>query len=209
MKTITKLIACAAITLGSCAPKPAAIELFNGQNLDGWKGFLAADSLDTATEFTASDGVIRLSGALGYIHTVDTYTDYTLEVEWRWPGEASNSGIFSRVQPEYQPLPECYECQLKAGSAGDIVGLGGARTAETADAQGAIVVMPKLAPSSELPVGEWNRAVITCRGGEMTVTINDVVQNRATGLTLSGGYIGLQSEGGPVEFRGVRITPLN
>jgi hypothetical protein len=208
MKTITKLIACAAVTLGSCAPKPAAIELFNGQNLDGWKGYLAADSLDTAKEFTVRNGVIHLSGSLGYIHTVDTYTDYKLEVEWRWPGEATNSGIFSRVQPEYSSLPECFECQLKAGSAGDIVGLSGARTAETADSRGAIVVMPKLAESSEKLVGEWNQAEIVCQGDQLTITINGVRQNHATGLTLSEGYVGLQSEGGPVEFRNVRLTKL-
>jgi hypothetical protein len=208
MKTITKLIACAAITLGSCAPRPAAIELFNGTDLTGWKGFLAADSLDVAKEFTVRDGVIHLSGALGYIHTEQSYTDYRLEVEWRWPGEPSNSGIFSRVQPHYQALPECYECQLKAGSAGDIVGLGGAKTAETADSEGLIAVMPKIAPSSEKPTGEWNRAIIECRGTEITITINDVRQNHATGLTLTEGYVGLQSEGGPVEFRNVRITEL-
>jgi hypothetical protein len=209
MKMITRIIVLAAIAMASCAPRPATIELFNGTDLTGWKGYLAADSLSTADHFTVRDGVIHLSGELGYIHTVETYTDYTLEVEWRWPGEPTNSGIFQRVQPEYQALPECYECQLKAGQAGDIVGLSGAKTAETADNPARNVVMTKLAPSSELAAGEWNSAVIVCRGGEITITINGVLQNHATGATLSSGYIGLQSEGGPVEFRNVRITPFN
>ncbi len=206
MKNFIKLTVCVvslAAFVSSCAPKPVAIELFNGKNLDGWKGYLAADSLDTAAEFTVRDGVIRLSGKLGYIHTENRYSDYKLEVEWRWPEEASNSGIFQRVQPEYRALPECFECQLKAGSAGDLVGLGGAKTAETADKEGDIVVTPKMNPSNEKPVGEWNRAEITCKGGD------GALQNRATGASLSEGYIGLQSEGGPVEFRNVRLTPLN
>ncbi len=209
MKTIVTLFACAAIALGSCAPKPAAIELFNGTDLTGWVGFLAADSLDTAREFTVRDGVICLSGPLGYIRTEATYTDYTLEVEWRWPGEPSNSGIFNRLQLPDLGLPQCFECQLRAGDAGDIVGLAGAKTAETADSQRPIVQMPKLAASSELPAGEWNRAEIVCQGDRMTITINGVMQNQATGLTLSGGHVGLQSEGGPVEFRNVRLTPFN
>jgi hypothetical protein len=209
MKTITRLIILAALAAASCTPRPATIELFNGVDLDGWKGFLAADSLSVDDHFTVRDGVIHLSGELGYIHTEATYTDYTLEVEWRWPGEATNSGIFTRLQPKYQALPECYECQLKAGNAGDIVGLAGAKTAETADDPATIVVMPKLAPSSELPAGEWNSAVIICRGGDITVTINGILQNRATGATLASGYVGLQSEGGPVEFRNVRLTPFN
>jgi hypothetical protein len=209
MKTISKLIACAFITLGSCAPKPEAVELFNGRDLTGWVGYLAADSLDTAAEFTVRDGVIHLSGQLGYIHTKKVYSDYKLEAEWRWPGEPSNSGIFSRVQPEYAALPECFECQLKNGSAGDIVGLGGAKTAETAADPKEIVVMAKLKPSSEKPAGEWNYAEIVCSGDEITITINGIVQNPATGLSLSEGYVGLQSEGGPVEFRNVKLTPLN
>ncbi len=208
MKTITKIIACAAITLGSCAPKPAAIDLFNGTDLTGWVGYLAADSLDTAKEFTVRDGVICLSGPLGYIRTEATYTDYKLEVEWRWPGEPTNSGIFQRLQLPDQGLPQCYECQLRAGDAGDVVGLAGAKTAETADNPAQIVIMPKLAGSSELAPGEWNKAEIVCQGDQMTITINGVVQNQATGLTLSGGHVGLQSEGGPVEFRNVRLTPI-
>jgi hypothetical protein len=198
----------AAAILASCAPKPETIELFNGRDLTGWVGYLAADSLDTATEFTVSGGVIHLSGKLGYIHTEAVYSDYKLEVEWRWPGEASNSGIFQRVQSEHRPLPECFECQLKSGDAGQIVCLGGARTAETAGDEREIAVMSKLAPSSEKPVGEWNSAEIICRGDEMTITINGTLQNRATGMSLSEGSIGLQSEGGPVEFRNVRLTPL-
>jgi len=150
--------------------------------------------------------VIHLSGALGYIHTDAVYTDYLLEVDWRWPERATNSGIFQRVQPEYQALPECYECQLKEGSAGDLIAMAGAATDQTS-ASGEIV-MTKLEASNEKPVGEWNHAEIECRGGDITVTINGVVQNRATGATLRSGYVALQSEGEAVEFRAVRLTPL-
>jgi len=209
MKNLSQTLVCAlcaALAAASCAPKPQTVELFNGTDLTGWTGYLAADSLDTAQEFTVRDGVIHLSGALGYIHTDAVYTDYLLEVDWRWPERATNSGIFQRVQPEYQALPECYECQLKAGSAGDLIAMAGAATDQTA-ASGKNG-MPKLAPSNEKPVGEWNHAEIECRGGDITVTVNGVVQNRATGATLRSGYIGLQSEGEAVEFRAVRLTPL-
>ncbi len=184
-------------------------ELFNGTDLEGWAGFAADPSVDTASEFRVVDGVIRLEGKLGYIHTLKSYSDYRLEVEWRWPdGKVSNSGIFQRVQPEYSGLPESFECQLQAGNAGDLVGLGGARTDATADATEAITVTKKMNPSNERPAGEWNRAEIVCRGDEITIRINGLLQNYATGLSLREGYIGLQSEGGPVEFRKVWITPI-
>lgn len=210
MKNLTKLIACAfslVMMMSSCSSEPKAIELFNGKDLEGWIGYLDDSSLDTGTEFTVKNGVIHLSGKLGYIHTEKTYSDYKLEVEWRWPEVATNSGIFQRVQPEYQALPESYECQLKAGSAGDLIAMAGASTAETI-ASGNIV-MAKMKPSNEKPVGEWNKAEITCKGGDITVVINGEIQNQATGASLTEGYIGLQSEGEAVEFRNVKLTPLN
>jgi endoglucanase len=190
------------------AHEPKTEELFNGRNLDGWIGFLDDPSLDPAKEFIVKNGVIRLSGKLGYLHTEKGYTDYKLEVEWRWPEEASNSGIFQRVQPVYQALPETFECQLQAGNAGDVVGLGGIRTAQTANATEAITVTKKMKPSSERPVGEWNRAEIICRGDVIDIYINGVHQNHVTGTSRFEGYVALQSEGGPVEFRNVKITPL-
>ena len=42
----------------------------------------------------------------------------------------------------------------------------------------------------------------------MTVYINGELQNRITGVSNNKGYIGLQSEGGPIEFRRVELTPL-
>jgi hypothetical protein len=188
--------------------EPQTIELFNGHNLDGWVAYLADSSLDPAKEFIVKDGVIHLSGKLGYLRTAKGYTDYKLEVEWRWPEEPSNSGIFQRVQPVDAPLPETFECQLQAGNAGDLVGLGGARTAQTADATEAITVIKKMKPSNEKPAGEWNRAEIICNGDVIDIYINGEHQNHVTGTSCLEGYVALQSEGGPIEFRGVKLTPL-
>jgi len=202
----TVLAFSALLFLAGCSQKPKAIELFNGKNLDGWIGYLDDSSLDTGKEFTVNNGVIHLSGKLGYIHTEKTYSNYKLEVEWRWPEKATNSGIFQRVQPEYQALPECYECQLMAGNAGDLYAMAGCSTAETR-ASGTNG-MKKLLPSNEKPVGEWNKAEITCDGGNITIYINGELQNKATGASLAEGYVGLQSEGEAVEFRNVRLTPI-
>jgi len=38
--------------------------------------------------------------------------------------------------------------------------------------------------------------------------INGLLQNEATGVGLRRGYIGLQSEGAPVVFRNIKLTPL-
>ena len=216
MKRLTKLILCAA-SIAAILPAysqerpqrpepPQPIDLFNGSDLTGWVGYLDDSSLDTAKEFTVRDGVIHLSGKLGYIHTEKTYTDYKLEVEWRWPETATNSGIFLRVQPEYQALPECFECQLQAGNAGDLIAMAGASTDETAASRRTNI--RKMSPSNEKPVGEWNRAEITCKRGEITVIINGTLQSHVNGAYPAEGYVGLQSEGEAVEFRNVRLTPI-
>ena len=54
--------------------------------------------------------------------------------------------------------------------------------------------------------GEWNEAEIVCKGNRITVYINGNLQNECTTENTEG-YIALQSEGGPVEFRNVYITP--
>ena len=64
----------------------------------------------------------------------------------------------------------------------------------------------KMEHSSEKPDGEWNLARVEVRGGVITSYINGVLQNRCT-ASATEGHIGLQSEGGPLKVRAVRLTP--
>ena len=78
-----------------------------------------------------------------------------------------------------------------------------------APSDGVVPKFPKIdkrEPSSEKPDGEWNLARVEVRGGVITSYINGVLQNQCTALTASG-HIGLQSEGGPLKVRAVRLTP--
>ena len=59
----------------------------------------------------------------------------------------------------------------------------------------------------EKPAGEWNETEISCLGGHVSVTINGVQVNEAQ-CEAKEGYIGFQSEGGPLEFRNVYLTPV-
>lgn len=205
MKKIIGIAALLAL-MAACNRAPKPIVLFNGTDLTGWTAVLEDKSLDPAREFTVRDGVIRLSGKMGYIRTDAVYSDYKLEAEWRWVDTATNSGIFVHVQPDDRALPLSFECQLKAGNAGSLYGLQGARTAEMlADSTNNV---PRHQPTNERPVGEWNRAEIVCRGGDISVVVNGEPQAVATGASLTSGHVGLQSEGRAVEFRGVVLTPL-
>jgi len=183
------------------------IRLFNGQDLSNWSFMLRDPSVDPAGVFFVKDGVIRIAGEpFGYMRTNDQYSDYTLHLEWRYPEEATNSGVFIHTQLPDTIWPQCYECQLKAGSAGDFICMNGSDMNERTDKS--VRVIPKLAESNEKPSGEWNIMEVVCNENTIDVTINGLHQNKASGTNLSQGHICLQSEGKDIEFRDIYISRL-
>lgn len=183
------------------------IELFNGKDLTNWVFKLKDPKVDPSTVFSVQKGVIHITGnPFGYMRTRDSYSDFKLHVEWRWPAEASNSGVFVFAQPPDSIWLRCVECQLKAGSAGDFVCMNGAEMDQRTDKTKPFV--NKLAPSSEKSAGEWNTMEVVCKSNTIEVTVNSVVQNRGTNVNLRKGSICLQSEGKDVEFRNVYLDKL-
>jgi hypothetical protein len=126
-------------------------------------------------------------------------------VEWRYPGEASNSGVFIHAQLPDTIWLKCFECQLKSGSAGDFVCMNGAKMNEMKNNSR---VVAKMAASSEKPVGEWNSMEVICKSNTIEVIVNGTLQNKATGISDTNGHICLQSEGKDIEFRNVFLTRL-
>jgi len=188
------------------APK-GTVMLFNGKNLNNWVFHLKDPAVDPAKVFTVQDGVIHIKGdPFGYMRTKESYSDYKLHVEWRYPSELSNSGVFIHGQGADTIWLKTIECQLKAGSAGDFVCMNGSDMNERKDKSNRVV--KKLAESNEKPVGEWNTMEITCKANTIDVVVNGLTQNKGTNLNITSGSICLQSEGKAIEFRNVFLTPL-
>ncbi len=207
----TKIITLLTVSLiaAGCNSNNGGISLFNGTDLEGWDFVLADENVAASDVFYVSDGVINIAGQpFGYMYTLREYSNYTLTVEWRWPGEPSNSGIFLNIEKHSAPLPTCVEHQLKAGDAGQFLALSGSHIEGVEWVEGIIGRKEKIAESSEFEPGEWNKAVITVKDGHITTYVNGVLQNEATDLAKSG-PIALQSEGGPVQFRNVVLTPMD
>ena len=187
--------------------KSETIQLFNGKDLSNWTFFLKDQSVDPEKVFTVNDGVIHITGdPFGYMRTKEKYSDYILHVEWRWPQEATNSGVFVHGQEPDAIWLKCIECQLMAGNAGDFVCMNGADMTEHVDKSKWVVA--KMQASSEKPVGEWNMMEVKCKGNTIEVTVNGVLQNKGTNVNVSGGSICLQSEGKDIDFRNVYLTKL-
>ena len=197
----------------ACCEADKKIDLFNGRDLTGWTLYVPDDTVDVATIWSVQDGVIHCTGATnGYMRTNKSYADYHLHLEWRWAAEPANSGVLLHIHGEDKLWPICIENQLWSGNAGDLVLINWTGITvdgeDKADPNTQYVVIPKQQPSSEKPAGQWNCYDIVCDGGTITSTVNGVLQNSGTRASVTSGPIGLQSEGGPIEFRNITLTPL-
>jgi hypothetical protein len=211
------------LAVASCSTpsKPkAAIELFNGKDLTGWQQVLAAPDVKLSQVWSVQDGILTCQGKpLGFLYRGPAVTNFRLVVEYRWPPgmDPGNSGIFSRITEPFKALPCTVECQLKHGSAGDVLGLQGKpiaagqprffevkKHAVAGDISGVAKML-----DAEKPPGEWNRVEILAQGPRYQIWINGKLVNDAQGVSVVAGPIGLQSEGGMVQFRRVALTPLD
>ncbi len=188
--------------------KTEKILLFNGKDLSNWTFYLKDPAVDPAKVFTVQNGVIHITGdPFGYMKTKETYSDYKLHVEWRWPAEPTNSGVFVHAQKHDTIWLKCIECQLKAGNAGDFVCMPDGTMKEQTDKT--VWSVKKMAESSEKPVGEWNTMEVICKGNTIEVHVNGVLQNKGTEVNVTSGSICLQSEGKDIEFRNVYLNKIN
>ncbi|GMV94291.1 MAG: hypothetical protein AMXMBFR82_40690 [Candidatus Hydrogenedentota bacterium] len=188
---------------------PGAIQLFNGQDFDGWKLFIPEDEgVDPATVWEVRDGgILYCKGdPKGYIRTTTEYENYRLTFEWRWPEDGGNNGLLIHIQEPDTVWPKSIEGQLQAENAADLWVIGGAEFKEHTDPEDRRV--PKMHKHNEKPLGEWNHYEAVCDGDTIRLTINGLLQNVATECTVTKGYIGLQSEGTPIEFRNIVLEPL-
>jgi hypothetical protein len=197
-----------------------AIELFNGKDLAGWQHVLAEPEVKMSQVWSVESGIITCQGKpLGALYRGPAVTNFRLAVEYRWPpgSEPGNSGIFSRISEPIKALPCAVEVQLKHGSAGDVLGLQGKPIAggqprffevKKHAVAGDIAGVKKML-DAENPPGEWNRVEILAQGERYQVWINGQLVNEVSGVALSSGPVGIQSEGGVVQFRRVTLTPLD
>ena len=208
------ITACFCAVMMSCK-EDAGTSLINDEDLSNWTIYLEDPDADPDVVFRVEDGVIKVTGIPnGYIRTKESFSNYKLHVEWRWTAEPANSGVLVHTQGEDLFWPKSIECQLQNQNAGDLVlfqeGTGATINGSEYQVEPGnwVLVVRKLEESSENPAGEWNSYDITCEGNNIEIIVNGVLQNSGSDLTLSTGQIVLQSEGGPIEFRNIYLSPL-
>lgn len=212
MKRIQRILLIFLLGLAGCQGQKE--DLFNGQNLDGWTVFLEDSTINPADFFYVNDGMIETIGVpMGYLRTVKEYSDYHLHLEWRYPENPTNSGVFLHTSGPDLLWPAHYQAQLKYENAGDFIVHGIGEKATIRDtvytsASDLKPIIPKIHPSNELPAGEWNSYDIICKGNSIELRVNGLLQNTATDLSLTKGCIGFQAEGSKIQFRNIWVKYL-
>ena len=191
-------------------------KIFNGKNLKKWEIVLADDSKLPNEVFFVSDGVLNSAGnPFGYVRTKKIYKNFELTLEWRWAGEPSNSGVLFNITNPTVVWPNCIEAQLQHGNAGNLVLMNtgakatvGGTQHEIKDGDSWATSIKRLNDSSEKKQGEWNHYRIISNNGNLEFYVNGVLQNTATDIFPTEGHIGLQSEGGLIQFKNIFIKEL-
>jgi hypothetical protein len=198
---------------GVAAEEDKAICLFNGKDLSGWGYHLSDPNVKMEDVWSVEDGLLTCKGRpAGYIITEkDDFKDYKLELEWRWSaGKGGNNGVLvhSSTPNELGVWCKSVEVQLASGNAGDFWVIGTDLDVENEEERKRGRRHLNLTDDSEKPIGEWNQMEIVCKGDEVIVKVNGDLVNHATNVSETQGAIALQSEGTPIQYRNIKLTPL-
>lgn len=187
--------------------------LFDGKGLDGWVRVNTAPST-----WTVRDGMLICSGKpIGELRTTRMYQNFIMEVEWRHMKPKGNAGIFvwadditARGVPfhrsiEVQVLENAYGNSSGHTTHGDIFPIHGAKMTPI-NGRGGSRAFPTEERSKPSP--EWNHYRIECRDGALSLAVNGKVVTRGKDCSPRKGYICIESEGGVVHYRNMRIKEL-
>ncbi|MCD6303463.1 MAG: DUF1080 domain-containing protein [Planctomycetes bacterium] len=180
-----------------------AVRLFDGKTFDGWT--FSSDKVKSA--WSIKDGALCTKGKpVGYIRTVESYTNYVLRVQIRHD-RPCNGGVLLRMVGPDKVWPRSIECQGMKNNMGDIWNIDKFPMKTAADrTRGRRTT--KIHPSNEKPCGQWNQYEIYINKGLLKIYVNGLLQNEATDVWETPGKIVLQSEGGPLCYRNIVLIPI-
>jgi 3-keto-disaccharide hydrolase len=202
------LTACLTLHARAAQPPEGFVSLFNGKDLTGWK----VNQGGKMSVWGAKDGILFVDGrGGGWLLTEKEYGDFEVRLEYKMP-EHGNSGVGLRTPDKGDPAYVGMEIQL--------IDDGSWKGLQEWQHTGAIynVVPPSSLPGK--PAGQWNKIVITAKGRQVKVVLNDVKIVDANlddhkkdfekhpGLKREKGHLGLQSHDGRVEFRNLFVKEL-
>ena len=187
--------------------------LFNGTDLTGWVNVNCKPET-----WSVRDGLIVCTGKpTGALRTARQYENFILEVEWRHLKSGGNAGIFIWASPkaapgvpflrsiEVQVLDHGYGNTADHTTHGDVFAIHGATMKPFPPSKG-MRSFPTERRSKPSP--EWNHYRIVCNAGVIRLSVNGKEVSGGEECNWRKGYLGLESEGSPTEWRNLRIKEL-
>ena len=219
-------------SLGVSTPVRALVD----DSQPGWislgpNDFAAVNSADDTWRW--QDGVLHCTGQpVSVLRTARQFKNFEIVVEWMHEKPAGNSGFFAWVTPEsierltkagkpglpdgieVQMLDHGYTTKVKAGGgATDWFGTNG----DVFAVRVGMTPFPPLSPNGTRSFprkhlanghGNWNHYYVRAINGEVRLWVNGEEVSGGTDCDPAQGYLCLESEGSPIQFRKVRIREL-
>lgn len=232
------VVACYVIQCGATIADDTAVvtKAFVDGTGPGWKTLTESDfnnvNTDPDTWTWTADGVNCTGKPIGVTRSNQRYTNFEMVATWKHLKHGGNSGIFiwasekalSGLKPNALPpggievqildhgYTELYEKQSGKKpdwftTNGDVFSVG----------QSDITPFPPMAPNRKRSfprknlskgIGEWNHYYIRAINGEVRLWVNGEEVSGGNNCHPNTGYLCLESEGAPIEFKGLRIREL-
>ncbi len=233
MRLVLAAVVCASFALQAQAPMPP--RAFVDGTEPGWRLLGPADfaGVNGAPDtWSWAGGLLRSTGKpIGVLRTQRQVTNFELLIEWRHLQPAGNSGVFAWVPEgalaglapgslpqggiEVQMLDHAFRQQYEASGKkgdwftthGDVFAVGKSKLTPfpPASPNGA-----RSFPRKELSrgAGEWNHYYVRGINGELRLWVNGEEVSGGSGAEPRSGYLCLEAEGSPIEFRNIRVREL-
>jgi hypothetical protein len=202
----------------------------------GWRSLGEADftHVNSAPDtWSWKSGVLHCTGLpVSVLRTSEQFGNFEMVVEWMHEKAAGNSGVFVWTTPaSIEKLTKAGEPGLPSGIEVQILDHGYTQlmqkqghSTEWFGTNGDVFAVgikmtpfPPLSPDGSrsfprqhraLGHGNWNQYYIRAINGEVRLWVNGEEVSGGTGIEPAHGYLCLESEGSPIQFRKLRIRQL-
>ncbi len=233
---VAGLVALSALPMHSSPPQAAPSRAFIDGTGPGWRTLTEADFADVNgdpdTWVWKGELLLGSGMPIGVMRTTQKFTNFELVIEWRHLRPSGNSGVFAWVPDEalaklpsgklpeggieVQMLDHGYRDQYEKQSGkkgdwfttnGDIFAVGKSKLKPFAP------LSPdgsRSFPRKDLShgVNEWNHYYVRGINGELRLWVNGEEVSGGNGAEPRTGFLCLEAEGSPIEFRNIRVREL-
>jgi len=191
--------------------KDGFVPLFNGTDLAGWTGAVKG--------YGVENGVIYCDPKTGgNLYTEHEFSDFVFRFEFKLPAGANN-GVGIRAPLQGDAAYQGMEIQILDDTSPQYAKL------QPYQYHGSVYGLVAAKKGFQKPVGEWNEEEIQAIGRKIKITLNGTVIvdcdldevkktappediKRHPGMDNRKGHIGWLGHGARVEFRNIRIKPI-